>query len=494
MKTNHIAKLGAGLVMAFSFASCTSYLDRDPLGTYTKDNIQTEENTDENKYTTKAHAVTLMNSCYEDLKGEYFQFDQFQIQETCSDNAYAGGNDLPTIQLDYFKYDALNSVIKRDWKYMYTGIAKANAVIQFVPNIKDPELTATEKTQMVGQAKFFRAYYYYILTAMWGEVPLVLKVAPNITADNINEVYPILYPSKASQTDVFAQIEKDLTEALPAVLPADAHAANKSIITAGTVNALLAKVYATQHKYDQTIAACQAVISAGYQLLPDFASLWDLSNEHSAESILEVNFTADAGNWTEWILFDFLLTSQGNLDWQRFCTPTHTLIDNFIAESDNIRLAQTVYTGRVSWDVHWPADNYKFPFKIRNKANNLILFRLADILLLKAEAHAAKGQTSEAMALVNQVRARVSLPAKTATTAEAASAIVLKERQLELAFEGHRWFDLLRTGKAIEIMDQSKDKTNTFVYRGQLAPFRLIFPIPQSELDINVNLTQNPGY
>ncbi len=480
----------------FTLISSCSALDKEPLDVYTKEVITQEgQNNGEGvKYTTKEQAVTLLQSCYTELRSEYFQFDQFQLQETLSDNAYAGGNDIPTINLDYYTYDALNTVTARDWGYLYGAIAKTNTFITHVPNITDLAFSVVEKNRMVGEAKFLRAYFYFLMTNYWGDVPLVLEEAPTITADNVEKVHALLYPPRTAQSEVYNQIVKDLTDALQSVADANPLSSDKSIVTKGTVNGLLAKVYATLKEYDNCIAAAQKVIDAGYTLTPTFRELWDLTNEHSTESLLEVDFTAAAGNWTEWILFDYAKTSTGTLDWQRFCTPAHALITNFESENDNIRLAETVYTGIVSWNVHWPNDNYKFEYKIRNNANNIILLRLADIVLIKAEAHAQKGDFTTAMTLVNQIRNRVGLPAKSATSKENALDIILLERQLELAFECHRWFDLLRYGKTIEIMDKVKDKTNDFVYRGKLSSHRLVLPVPQSEIDKNPNLTQNQGY
>jgi hypothetical protein len=147
-------------------------------------------------------------------------------------------------------------------------------------------------------------------------------------------------------------------------------------------------------------------------------------------------------------------------------------------------------------DKYWPLSKYPFLAKYNdpsNGTNDFYMIRLPDILLLKAEALVEKGDIPGAMALVTQVRARVNLPAKTATSADDARAKIALERRLELAFEGHRWFDLLRTGKAIEVMNAQKDGSgNNLNYNVQA--YRLLLPIPQTQIDLNPKLVQNPQY
>jgi hypothetical protein len=147
-------------------------------------------------------------------------------------------------------------------------------------------------------------------------------------------------------------------------------------------------------------------------------------------------------------------------------------------------------------DKYWALNHYPFLTKYNdpsNGINDFYMIRLADILLLKAEALVQKNDIAGAMALVNQVRARVNLPAKTASSADAANTIIANERRLELAFEGHRWFDLKRTGKAIPVMNNAKDGSgNLLNYNVQ--PYQLVMPIPQTQIDLNPLLTQNPQY
>jgi starch-binding outer membrane protein, SusD/RagB family len=220
--------------------------------------------------------------------------------------------------------------------------------------------------------------------------------------------------------------------------------------------------------------------------------MWDNSVENSSESIFEINcYNWDTGG--NWGVFMFY----GD-DWKKFNIPTNDLVKAFDDEGDAIRKGSSVaflnVTGKWT-DQHWAVTAYPFINKYRDfsGAQNFIVYRLADILLLKAEALNELNDVTGAADLVNQVRARVDLdPTDAATQADMRLAIE-KERRLELAFEGHRWFDLKRTGRAIPVINAMVDG-NGVSLGYQLTESKLVWPIPQSERDKNTKLTQNAGY
>jgi hypothetical protein len=187
------------------------------------------------------------------------------------------------------------------------------------------------------------------------------------------------------------------------------------------------------------------------------------------------------------------------MDWKKFNIPSNDLVNAFDAEQDQIRKNSSIVfmdvTGKWS-DAHWPQTHYPFLNKYRlylsPSPQNYIFLRLADIILLKAEALNELGDVSGAAELVNQIRSRVSLPNTTASSQADMRLAIEKERRLELAFEGHRWYDLKRTGRAIEVINNAIDEDGNKLYN--LTENRLLWPIPQAELDKNQNLTQNPGY
>lgn len=165
---------------------------------------------------------------------------------------------------------------------------------------------------------------------------------------------------------------------------------------------------------------------------------------------------------------------------------------------DSIRLHASITFVNYGWsDPYWKdVNNYPILSKYNdpnNGTNDFYMIRLADIILLRAEAYNAKGLTTNAGALVNLIRARVNLPPTTAVSQSDMALAIEKERRLELAFEGHRWFDLVRNGRAITVMNAQKDGTgNNLNYN--VKPYQLVFPIPQDQIDNNVLLKQNSGY
>jgi hypothetical protein len=277
---------------------------------------------------------------------------------------------------------------------------------------------------------------------------------------------------------------------------------SKYIPTKGAANALLAKVYASKPNPDwgKVIQYSDAVINGGYSLMTNFDFLFDNVHEGNAESIWEVNGEGAGSIVNSWCTNVFV----GN-NWKKFNTPSHT----FSNALDTKRRASSIKKLPTTFaDPYWTTyTQFPNPWKMRatDGTQNFYILRLADIILLKAEALAHTGDLAGAMTLVNQIRTRVNLAnVAPATSQNDAINIILKERFLELAFEGHRWFDLKREGKSIEILSQqtypvynstTQITTDTpMPYVGNLTTNDLVWPIPQTVLDNNPNLFQNPGY
>lgn len=179
--------------------------------------------------------------------------------------------------------------------------------------------------------------------------------------------------------------------------------------------------------------------------------------------------------------------------WAKWVTPSRDLINDFTQEGDDVRFNETVVYYECKWSNYYPASHYPFMYKLRSGYNNHYKIRLADIILMEAEACAYKNQNDKAAQLVNQIRNRVGLGNIDASGDMVEK--VLHERRLELALEGQRWFDLCRNGKVEKYMNAVYAKD-----AGRIAQKRIfdensyLLPIPQSALDQNNNLEQNPGY
>ena len=237
--------------------------------------------------------------------------------------------------------------------------------------------------------------------------------------------------------------------------------------------------------------------------MPNYADLFQINDaktdvkvRNSAESIFEITYSQGGQTWLPGLFGLNYTNPNSTYNWAKWVTPSRDLIAAFDAEDDTVRKNQAIVWGQPSWENYYPSKHYPFMYKIRSGGSSIIKLRLADILLLKAEAYAALGQTAQAAALVNQVRARVGLAAiSTSLSQEQMKAAVLKERRLELAFEGFRWFDLVRNDKAIETMNSLNARdTGRLKQTYPLNENTVLYPIPQTELENNKKLTQNPGY
>jgi hypothetical protein len=481
--------LFTAIIALFSLNSCEKFLDLEPVS----DGIAVSNTgADSILYHSASEAEAALAGVYADFKNEYYQLDYFVNGDAQSDDAYAGGDNPANFQIDDYRIDAINLNVSRDWAYLYSTIGKANAVINNTQAVNDPALTAQRKAEIIGEASFIRAFMYFQLVQLWGDVPLQLKEVKTISADQLDDIYPLIFPARAPKEEIYRQIIADLELALAGVRVTAPH---KGFVTKGAVNTMLARVYATQepHDWNRVNEYCDAVIAGGYTLLPDYDMLWNNSQENSPEAIFEINYNGGItdGNWGTKIF--------RGLDWKKFNLPSNDLVRAFDAEGDTKRKNSSIIfldvTGKWS-DPHWPQTKYPFINKYRTftegSNQNYIFYRLADVLLLKAEALNELGDLAGAAELVNRIRTRVNLPNTAAATQSDMRLAIEKERRLELAFEGHRWYDLKRTGRAIAVMNAVTGAGNENLGY-DLNEQRLLWPIPQAELDKNSKLTQNPG-
>ncbi|SER33424.1 RagB/SusD family nutrient uptake outer membrane protein [Pedobacter rhizosphaerae] len=462
----------AALTITLQSGCKKDFLDKQPFNQVTGDVA----------FTTAAGAEKLMAGVYGGMYNDYHIWDYMINGDVTADNAYAGGDNPANIQIDLFTTNSTNGNVGRDWSGLYANIKNANEVLENVPNIQDPTLDAnSRRNQILGEASALRAYFYFHLVRLWGGVPLVLKSPTSLEE---------MQKPRSTVDEVYAQIIKDLESALPNVR---ATAANKGIITKGIVNALLAKVYASKPNPDwaKVQQYADATISGGYSLMGSFDQLFDGNHKNNSEAIWEMQYDGwggpnGRGNWMPSVIV--------GTGWKRFCTPTNDLVAAYDAEGDVIRKNASVTFNNASsegWsDDYWTKSSYPYINKYRkDDVSDSYFIRLADIILLKAEAlneQSASGW-STAKPLVDQIRGRVNLGGTPATDQASMRLAIEKERRLELAFEGHRWFDLLRTNRAVAVMNAQKDgKGNSLNYNVTSA--KLLFPIPQAELDRNPNI------
>jgi len=473
--------------------SCSkSFIDKTPESSLTTGNFPTSA----------ADAESELTGAYDWMVyyTNYYQYDNYMNTDGKSDNCYVNSDNVTAEQpLEYFStVTASNTNIQRDWQELYNDIRAANAVIDDVPKITDPALTDARKLTILGEARFLRAMHYYWLVTQWGECPIILSV------DNGGN----LYPARNTVPEVYAQIIKDLNYA-DSVLDVTPYNGQLGRATKGAAEALLAKTYAQMLDYNNCLTYCNKVINSGtYSLVSDFANLWGVANKNNSESIFELQSNAIAYGFFGFQIFDFV-ASDG---YPKRDIASSNLINAFKAEGDSGTRYQTTINWQIpfaafvmppnAWDPSQPipfmnkypdADGYNSP-------DDIVLMRLADIILLAAEANNQLGNTAAAIPLLNQIRNRAGLPNTTATTQSELATAILNERQLELVFEITRWNDLLRADAngIINIVDlmgtQTDSQGNNLNYNMNPNKYQYIFPVPQQDLLLNKNLTQNPGY
>ncbi len=495
--------LGAAILSA-GIASCEKFLNDKPQTSLTTGNA----------YNSSSDIENALAGCYQIFYSDYYQWENVMLSDNRSDNAYPGGGGEETfVNEDQFKVPATNShAYNYWWGQLYQGISRCNILLDKIGSVTDPKLDENNRrNQVMGEASFLRAFHYYQLVKTFGGVPLELH---SNTADPAVTRKP-----RSTETEVYKQIENDLQTAianLPDTYGSDA-SVNKVRATKGAANALLAKIWAqrSDRDYNKVLEYCNAIIGspAGYSLMDDYSKLFDGDNYLNSESILEIPFME--GNWSasNWGVELFLAPEDG---WQKYCVPSMDLVAAYDAEGDEIRKnSNIIFYSNLSWaDENWNpcADpNVEVPFNYKQKhpagwasGDHLYLLRLADIILLKAEAQNELGHPDLAAATVNIIRQRVNLlPLPVSLQQTEMKARILNERRLELAFEAQRWDDLVRGGVAVSVMSNLNEFKYTCVDGSPSGPIKinyncdqdhLLMPIPQAEIDANPNLTQNPGY
>jgi hypothetical protein len=520
MKRNKLF-LAAGLLILLSSCSLTY----DPVGAYSDVTEGMEAGL---AFTRKADVIAHRQSMYIALKEcEHFYQDVLLFAEIHSDNAYAGneGGAPPGFEKNDVADMMAKPPLQRGWNRRMANIALANKLISNIDNVPDPALTDGERRQYKAEALIYRAMLYYDMALLWGRVPVVIVEAGDITAENIGEAYEKYFPKQNTEEEVYTQIEEDLLAALPDA-PADNN--DKTICSKGLACTLLAKLYADNtsfRNYDNVIQYCDQVRELGFSLTEDFSDLFGVQLQDPAsppgatnlainakrrnteEGIFEIQFSAagDRGSFNNQI-FGPLLDNFTPVTFANWVLPSHELIDLYESESGDKRYPETiVYYGGTQLGFNPPrdwgytTDHYPHMYKFRSSFSSNIKYRYADVLLLKAEALILKSGPDLAGAadLINQIRRRAglqNLPSPATATKDAALETLLRERRKELAFEGHRWNDLVRLEKMEERLNAFRERDPYSRITNRFTRTHYKFPIQKAVLDANDLLTQNPGY
>lgn len=501
------------LLSATTITACSNFLDTEQLGVTTQEAF----------YKTDQDATEALYAIYNKWQSNSLSF--FQFRNLLSDDVIGGGgsrgDNSQGEEIDEFRFGPSNTMLTGCFEQYYEIIYAANVLIANVN--PDTEI----KTQAVAEAKALRALAYIDLVSLWGPVPLVTKpLQPSEYAQPNGEV-----------SAIWSQIETDLNEAI-SVLPLKSQlsAAKKGNVAKGTAQAWLGKAYLYQKKYDEAAAMFDNVINSGeYDLEKDFSQITRASTEFGIESLFEISFSDDISTLTEgtsivaycgprspWFKAGTSGISETAWGW---CEPTLDLYDAFVEAGDEIRRKGTVINEDELINVYGGSfrdESGNLPYGsygcVRMKygayvaetqgedyhtiaGTNYRITRYADVLLMAAEAYNRKSSPddSKAQEYINRVRSRVELPNLTSTGDELFNDIK-KERRLELAFEFVRYQDLIRWGDAEEVLkDAGKQipRGDGTYYEFPDAGFKerhWLLPFPETEMNVNPNLTQNPGW
>lgn len=506
MKLKYILQ---GILCSFIFASSSCSLDYEPVSSYS-DVTQGEDASGKKVvFKNKADVESHMKLIYNQMKDrqEHWYMDLLVIAEAHSDNAYGGATGAELSPFENNGIDGTNSILKRDWERYLDDVGKANKLILNVDGVKDDTFSKAERDAYKAQALIFRSMILFDMVRIWSRIPLVTYEIPDITSGNIEELYPLLFPKQTEEIDVYKQIETDLIEALKSAPNNDV--SDKTLFTKTVARTLLAKIYAEKplRDYSKVIQYSDAVAADGFDIVNDFSDLFgmnaantDTKMRNTKESILEAHFYPGSGNWCTWMFGRDLVNWDSNFSWAKWVTPSRDLIKAFEQEGDTKRFNESVVYYSCAWSNYYPAENYPFMYKCRSANSSIIKYRYADVLLLKAEAliFGSNKNLNAAADIIDKIRVRAGLNKLNSTVKGSQSAMeeaLLNERRLELAFEGQRWFDLVRLDKVESVMNVINKKDSgrlSLKYAFNKNSYRL--PIPQSAMDQNENLEQNAGY
>jgi hypothetical protein len=473
-------------LLVLATASCEDFLDEKQEGTYSSDTF----------WKTESHATVALAGIYRSASFTSTNNALWVFGDVASDDAIRGAKpgDFPDAQsIDDFTYNRSNTFFDVTWAHYYEGISRANYFLYYVPSI---DMDEKVKASMLAEARFLRAYFYFTLVNIYGEVPI--KTNPPLNEDEI-------YKSKSPVEVVYGLIEDDLLAAKNSLSKT---AANAGQVTKGAAWGLLAKAYLYQQKWEEALEAADSVVDLGiYSLEPVYKNNFLDSTQNNGESVFEIqhiNGSLGLGSYLSQYFTPIPEFNGYGVD-----VPTEDFVEEF--EAGDPRLQYTLAMAGDEWingepfDESWSATGYVQKKHIQplsvgpvnnDGALNYVYMRYADVLLIRAEALNELHRTPEALIPLNEVRTRAresylydenlpgfgSVPAGllddiVSVDENVVRAAIRHERRVELGFEFHRFFDLMRYGQADA---ETALEDTEFDYAENR-----YFPIPQSELDTN---------
>jgi hypothetical protein len=446
MKTlKYIISIG---ILTSGLSSCESFLDVKPL----------ESISDAQTIVDKTSAETAIRGVYSALSSGGYYGTTFQsIGYLSGDNVQWTGSQSQVQEFINKRVNPENATISGAWTAIYRTINRANNVIAKVPGVADPLLTESLRNQLIGEAHFIRSLAYFDLARTWGGVPIILTPT-NSPSENSGI-------ARSTQSEIYAQVLKDL-ETAEQLLPATT---DRYRATRKTVWALRSRYHLYQKEWAKAEEYASKLISdSNYRLLKPYSSFFANDARGTQESVFEIFYNANEQNAhrNQWQP----QTNGGTRQW----APNDELVA--LVTNPATGGGRSALVARDNQNRWYGNLYYRTP-----ATDPSYIIRIAELYLIRAEARANLDRISEGLTDLNAVRDRAELTASTASTKTDLLLAIENERRLEFALEPHRWYDVVRTGRAPQVFNLSDAN-------------RYIFPIPTNELLIDKALTQNPGY
>jgi hypothetical protein len=484
------------LILTFTLSGCKKYLDEKDKSNFVKTNY----------FTTGSQAQTFVNGIYSQLhlfqNGDAYGEAPFITLELFAGHTTSLGQSVNNSNVIHQRTDAVNPGFEDVWKNSYNAIANSNLALERIPAIAMDDVL---KKRLLGEVYFLRAFFYYHLVRLYGDVPLITK---SVTIDS-----PDLYPARTDYKQVYAQIISDLQAAEASGLPTTDQTGRVSLDATRT---LLASVYLTTAGYPMQNAANYALAAAeaqkvltDYTLFNDYAFLHDNAHKNQGELIFQGQYLVGVStNAITQLTVPFNLPVGAYGDHLGAMIPTNEFFGSY--EAGDLRTVERQFYFS-SYPQYGDASKtvifgehclYKF-FHVESATGNGIcdenwtLLRLPEAMLIYAEAsNEVNGPTADAYTQVNKIRARAQLPALSSLSKDDFRSAIWKERYHELAYENKAYFDIQRTHMVYDVINNKfGDAMATVNEQGVTMKAQyLLWPIPQREMDTNKKLTQNTGW
>ncbi len=435
------------LIGCLALGSCDDFLEVAPETSFTVDDFFKNEN----------EVTRAVNAAYVKNRAIH-QGLQWRLGENRSDNSSFQYNPddrggILNEQLDGFLMNADNPNIANYWSEAYDGVTRCTYVLENIDNV--PFSSSSLKDQRKGEVYFLRTWYLFNLVRLYGDIPLPLS-----TVTNVDEALTAEFTTRVSADVVYDTLFSNIDQAI-ASLPEAWDSENVGRATRGAALMLKAKMHMARGEYGDAIPFLEEIRTLGYSLVSNYSDVFDPANKHNSELIFEIGYDFDLGQGSNYVTSFVPYNSGGDLlafgqlaqSRAGQNQPTQDLIDLY--EDDDDRLAHNVGFYITDTDTIPWMRKYAFDFLDIGITNvNWPMFRYADALLMLAECRVRDLETVDqtAVGTINIIRLRSGVgPINPASQAELLQ-IIADERRRELAFENHRWFDLVRTGQAEAVM------------------------------------------